>query len=356
MNKFLEIFKSGKHVAADGSEINFSDADVENIAKNYNPKVHEAPIVVGHPKSNAPAFGWIKGLLYDAANKALKAIPAQLNPDFVEAVRAGSYKKISASLYSPDSPNNPTPGQYSLRHVGFLGAQPPAIKGLAAVEFAENEQTVELELDFADLDAAWNDKYISRVLRSLKNFLIDKFTQEEADAAIPEWELEGLNTTAERAIAQETQKNDFSEPTAEPANRELEAAKEKSAALEAELSRMKAEKAQTANAEFCDARIKEGRLLPAQKAKVLVFMNSLENTELEFSEDDKRGNLDFFKEFITSMPVQVNFSEVAATPDKDTPDASDPKVLAEKALAYQEERAKAGKIISISEAVRFVKG
>lgn len=356
MNKFFEIFKSGKHTDSSGHEINFSDDDVEKIAKNYNPAIHEAPIVIGHPKTNAPAFGWIKGLVFDAAKKALKAIPSQMNTDFVEAVKNGAYKKISASFYSPDSPNNPTPGQYALRHVGFLGAQPPAIKGLEAVEFAEDDQTIEMELDFSEFDAAWNDKYISRVLRSLKNFLIDKFSQEDADAAIPEWELEGINTSAERAIAKDEAKESDSSFSESKENKELEAERQKSAALEAKLARIEAEKVSAANAEFCETLIKEGRLLPALQSKVLAFMNSLENTEIEFSETEKGGNLDFFKKFLQEMPVQVDFSEVTPTPSTDAEDLSDPHVLATKAVEYKEERAKAGQIITISEAVRFVKG
>lgn len=93
-----------------------------------------------------------------------------MNPDFVEAVKSGAYKKISVSLYGPESPNNPLPGHYYLRHVGFLGAQPPAIKGLQAVEFAENEQTLDFETDFSERDLAYNDKALARVLRNLKNF------------------------------------------------------------------------------------------------------------------------------------------------------------------------------------------
>lgn len=365
MSKFLEIFKPGKHVASDGTEIEFSDADVEDIAKSYNPDIHEAPVVVGHPKTNAPAFGWIKSLLYDAGSKILKAVPCQLNADFVEAVKSGAYKKISASFYTKEAPNNPTPGHFYLRHVGFLGAQPPAIKGLKAVEFSENEPTIELELDFADVDAAWNDKYISRVLRSLKNFLIDKFTQEEADAAIPEWELEGLNTSAERTIA-EGQAQDTATSYSEPAapkesetpavSKELEAEKEKSAALEAELAKLKADKVQTSNTEFCEARLKEGRLLPAQKDRVLAIMNSLENTEIEFAEGDKCSQLDALKGFLSSLSVQVNFSELTPPAAGDDTDLSDPSVLAGKALEYQEAQAQAGKIITTSEAVRFVKG
>lgn len=71
-----------------------------------------------------------------AGDDGLNAEPHQVDPEFAEMVNAGRFKKISASFYTPDAPNNPVPGVYYLRHVGFLGAQPPAVKGLKQAEFA----------------------------------------------------------------------------------------------------------------------------------------------------------------------------------------------------------------------------
>jgi len=51
-------------------------------------------------------------------------------------VNKGRYKKISASFYSPNYPFNPAPGSYYLKHVGFLGAVPPAVKGLGDARFS----------------------------------------------------------------------------------------------------------------------------------------------------------------------------------------------------------------------------
>ncbi|STD22410.1 Uncharacterised protein [Enterobacter asburiae] len=70
----------------------------------------------------------------------LLAEPDQLDPQFAELVGNGRFKKVSASFYLPDSPNNPKPGTLYLRHVGFLGAQPPSIKGLKQVSFGEKRR------------------------------------------------------------------------------------------------------------------------------------------------------------------------------------------------------------------------
>ena len=73
---------------------------------------------------------------------------------FAETVAAGRFKKIFASFYSPDAPANPVPGVYYLRHVGFLGAQPPAVTGLRSPEFADNEAGVVEFADWGDLKNA----------------------------------------------------------------------------------------------------------------------------------------------------------------------------------------------------------
>lgn len=153
----IHIFKAGKQTSSSGVTIDFTEADVAATAGAYDPAVHEAPIVIGHPEQEDPAYGWISQLTAQAGS--LYATPSQVNADFAELVQAGAYKKVSASFYPPDHPNNPTPGVYALRHVGFLGAQPPAVKGLKATQFADAldcQPFVELELDFADATTSTN--------------------------------------------------------------------------------------------------------------------------------------------------------------------------------------------------------
>lgn len=106
-----------------------SEADLDGMASSYNPALREAPLTVGHPKDNLPAYGWVKGVSR-AASGELTIAPHKLEPQFAEMVQAGRFKKRSASFYPPQSPHNPTPGKWYLRHVAFLGAQQPAVAGL----------------------------------------------------------------------------------------------------------------------------------------------------------------------------------------------------------------------------------
>ena len=89
--KPFELFKAGKHTASGGASLSFSAEDLQAAVAAYDPAVHEAPIVVGHPKDNAPAYGWVKSLAF--ADGGLEAEPDQVDPAFAanpQQRRAGS--------------------------------------------------------------------------------------------------------------------------------------------------------------------------------------------------------------------------------------------------------------------------
>lgn len=124
--KHLAIFKTGRHQATSGEWLN-ADADwAKSVVAAYDTSKHEAPIVIGHPQDNAPAYGWVESISFDEASGTLYADIAQVEPQFADLLAQGRFKKRSASFYPPNAAGNPTPGQPYLRHVGFLGAQPPA--------------------------------------------------------------------------------------------------------------------------------------------------------------------------------------------------------------------------------------
>lgn len=134
--KPFEIFRTGTHTSLNGQTKDFSETDLDTIASSYDPQQHEAPIVIGHPETNAPAYGWIDKL--KRVGDRLIAFPKQVSNEFSELVKTGAFKKRSISI-TPD---------LQLNHVGFLGAAAPAVKGLKDVEFAENPD----ELEFASFE------------------------------------------------------------------------------------------------------------------------------------------------------------------------------------------------------------
>ncbi|MBP8147117.1 MAG: hypothetical protein KAX94_03235, partial [Acidovorax sp.] len=122
----IEIFRAGRHTDDAGRVHEFSEADLDGMAASYSPQLREAPLCVGHPQDNLPAYGWVKSVGRNAQG-VLTIATHSVEPQFAEMVAARRFPKRSASFYPPNSPNNPTPGKWYLRHVAFLGAQPPAI-------------------------------------------------------------------------------------------------------------------------------------------------------------------------------------------------------------------------------------
>jgi len=186
--KPFDIFRAGTHVPMVGAAIAFAESDLARIAAAYDPSVSQAPIVVGHPAIDAPAYGWVSGLEVDGDR--LRASPEQVDPAFADLVRAGRFKKVSASFYRPGQVNNPKPEGYYLRHVGFLGATPPAVKGLRPVEFAEDEDC--LTVEFGDWAAASGVRIAARLFRSLREWIIGSDGQDVADRVLPDWDVQSL--------------------------------------------------------------------------------------------------------------------------------------------------------------------
>ena len=186
----IEIFRAGTHRAAGGETLTFGEDDLADCAGAYDKAKHEAPLVVGHPAADKPAYGWVAGLT--AKDGALFAEPAQVDESFAEMVRAGRFKKISASFYKPDAEANPVPGTWYLRHVGFLGAQAPSVKGLRAVHFQDGEDGQIETVEFAGA-VGW---VIPRILRRLRDWMIDSEGQEKADAILPQHDIDFLQEQA----------------------------------------------------------------------------------------------------------------------------------------------------------------
>ena len=65
-------------------EVEITTADLQQAVDAYNINFHESPAVIGHPKHNAPAYGWVKRLELDG--DVLKAEFDQIDPEFAEMV------------------------------------------------------------------------------------------------------------------------------------------------------------------------------------------------------------------------------------------------------------------------------
>jgi hypothetical protein len=376
----IEAFRAGRHVDSAGRAREWTAADLQELADTYDPKLSEAPVCIGHPKGSAPAFGWIGQVSTDG--RTLQATPSTLQPEFQDWLQRRLFRKVSVSMYGREHPSNPVPGKLYLRHVGFLGAQPPAVKGLADYAFGDSDDDQHV-IELGD----WSLGVMASMFRGLREWLIAQFGADAADKALPGWSIDTLaaeaareperaatalpsysepssptagdpsmTTTAAAAAAQQQQ-------TAEFAEREARLAEERRAldARAAELDARDATARAAEMTEFADTLVKQGRLLPKDKPRVVAVLGSmLQGAEIEFAEGDggqvKKPALQALRELLAGMPVVVDFSERAAGggPNDVDLDDRDANAIAASALEFQDAEAKAGRVIGIDVAVQHV--
>lgn len=190
----IQCFAPGSHVALSGEMLAFSATDLAATAQAYDPALHEAPLVVGHPSTDDPAYGWVQALAH--AGGKLEARPHQVNPEFAAAVNSGAYKKVSCAFWAPDAPGNPVPGVYYLRHIGFLGGAAPGVQGLRTPTFAGSAEGV---VEFS----AWDDSSNASLWRLFREWVLGKWGQEEADRVTPAYLVESVERGARDAMAAE---------------------------------------------------------------------------------------------------------------------------------------------------------
>ena len=285
----IPVFRAGLHTDMSGKTRQWTTEDLDRIISRYDPSMHEAPVVIGHPKNDSPAWGWVESLRRDG--DLLMAGLKNVSPEFDGWVKDGRYKKRSICLY-PD---------LTLRHIGFLGAMPPAVKGLPDCGFSEVEN--EIVIEFSEKEN----------IMDLKEFFEGMKFWNEHQAKPAETVVQGTTMVS------------FSES-------ELEAAKKEAAqkATEAERNRLTLEFAESARLAKQEARgeaikaevtqlIASGKVPPAWvKSGMVEFMSALDaETEIQFAEGaDKQNQLAWFRQFLAELPKVIHFGEIAGR-DKD---------------------------------------
>ncbi len=265
----FEIFRTGSHTSNNGITKSYSLSDLNSIAESYNPQILEAPIVLGHPKSNSPAFGWIESL--KVVGDRLIANAKDIVPEFMEAVKKGLFKKRSVSLDKDGK----------LRHVGFLGAAIPAVQGLADIQFSEDD--INESFEFNNEDNTQSDPN--------KNLLNDQIVSE-------------LNTLSKQinnltAFFEKFSDADFNSKQQAPVNNF-------SVSLNHDLFQKK-----------LDEKLSNGSLTPPMKEKLLNMIDFFNTSN--YSEFDSQNFSDslskFLTEFINSIPNIISFEDFAQKPD-----------------------------------------
>lgn len=127
--RVFDFFRVGRHVAMNGMSLEFAESDLDQICRNYRFQ-NPAPLVIGHPELDSPAFGSVEEIFHK--NGSLYAV-AVCGRTLLSLVKSGRFKNRSAKFAKAPS----LPG-LSLRHIGFLGAAAPAVRGLSPLSFSSN--------------------------------------------------------------------------------------------------------------------------------------------------------------------------------------------------------------------------
>lgn len=351
----IHIFRAGRHVDVSGRPVEFSRDQLADIATSYSAAVGEAPLVIGHPKLDDPAQGWVDKL--EVEGDDLYAVPAQVNPAFAAQVEAGAYKKVSPSFFLPDSPGNPTPGKMYLKHVGFLGAAVPAVPGLRPVAFAADAQAVEVEFAAGER-SSWLWGTVGGLLARLREAWIARDGVEAADQVLPAWEIDSIRNAAveqrvveQMPVVRDDDRDDDDDapvpafaapvdgadpapqakppaPSADFAARDAELAAREAALAEREAAIRAAERERQRDqvVSFAASLVSEGRLLPREQPMVVELLAQLdaEPTTLSFAAGDgvtcTREAGRALRDLLESLPVRVPMGELGRA-EKATPAA-----------------------------------
>jgi len=290
------VCRTGKWIVSNGSELKITKKMLGEMARNYDPSYDEAPVVANH-EDTQEAKGWVERLrvLGDYLVARLKDV----SEGFKEKIKAGAWKKRSIRIHYGGEDYTDA----HLVHVAFLGAIPPAVKGMPDVEFAaqlsagadpKHDSDLYFEIDNLNnltpitLKAepepvkdkiASQDQAGGRIMGD-KSEDLKKLEQEKLD-------LEAKLKALETEKSAETQRADAAEKSVKDVEQ-----KRKRAELES----------------YLEEQIREGRLIPAVKedGKVVSMMEALSEGEGD--------HLKTFKGFIEStIPkgAAVKFGELA---------------------------------------------
>lgn len=316
MAKRIKMLKPGTFTAMNGKKYTFTEADLRATAVAYDPTLFAAPIVKGHPEHDAPAYGRIYAA--DFADGHLLGTPGKVDPAFAEEVNAGRFDQVSLSLYPPDHPSNPVPGVYYPRHLGFLGAMPPAVKGLGTVIFAANEEGI---ISFAEMDMSPKGGTKKMDVKNRAQFCADCGEK----CCMPACPTGAITMNADKGAIIDPAKCTVCMKCCEACCMMQGPVYGMQVAnyAEKEHQGLLAE-----NAAFAEGLVKEGKLLPANKGAVVAILDFCTKGEaIEFGEGDARKSqapVEIFKALLQAGPKVIEFGELVTGGNPETKTESAP--------------------------------
>lgn len=356
---WIEVFQAGKHTDSAGKTATWSPDDLDQIVANFSAE-QPAPLVIGHPKTDSPAWGWTSAIKR-VGNKLLAKF-SQVPETVANAVREGRYRNRSVKLAQGDH-------GWKLIHVGLLGAAPPAVEGLASIAFEAEPEGVTYE--FNGIDGA-GLSLIARGMQKLRELILAHFGADEADRYAPQSEIDNLNNLADMSSREVHVPADApNEPTGafsaadhedpamdEKLKAERDAEKARADAAEAKLAAFAAHDRQATADAMVEKLLADGKLLPAQTTGLAEFLASEpEAATFEFAAGDgdakvTKARSEYLFALLDALPKQIELGQRHSGDDPAVGDNAESIVSA--AHAYQAAEHAKGNEIAWHEAVSHV--
>ena len=283
------------------------------MVANFVAEGDTLPFVVGHPKTEDPAYGWAAKVWREG--KVLLTRGRDIAAAFADAVGERRFPNRSIKVVKGEN-------GYRLAHIGFLGAAAPAVQGLKPISFSDANASEARVFTFAQEHT-------------------QMFTQADLDKA--------ASDAAAKAKAEAD--------TANKAKADEQAAQLKKLQFSQRLAECKA------IVDGFAVRGQDVHITPAQVEGLAEFRAQLLEQPAEFTfaaadKTEKKATLvATFDGLLNSLPVQMKLGQENAS-GKDAPanaGAFTAEQLADKALEYQAAEATKGHVISIAQAVAHVR-
>jgi hypothetical protein len=370
LSTWIEIFKAGTHTDAKGNQFTFNQADIDQIIANH--ALGAVPAVLGHPKHDDRAWAWTADLKRDGDSLFTKF--SDIDPTFAAGVESGAYRNRSVSVYK-----DPLNG-WRMRHVGWLGATPPAIDltGAGPANFSAVPEGVDVfEFAMPELrGVGWALDSAVSVFRSFREWIIAKESLEAADQVIPNYRITEIQSVADEIrmdslspAASFTGEPGMSVPTPEELARiraelraevRTEVAAEFSGQVAASNQRVTALEAERRQ-ERIDAQIAawttQGRVVPAEVAGLAEFMAQVDAAapaEFEFSSSEgkpaKKTMTQWFTDFMSARQPVIKLGKIGG----DDPPPAGGVDLSKAAAEFMQTQQNKGITVSAAEAVAHV--
>lgn len=318
-----------------------TDSIFDEVVETFDPAIHEPPVTLGHitkDHNDKPSMAWVAGI--KRVGNMLYTKGRQVWKDFDQMVKDGRYKKRSIGIRQNSD------GKWYMHHLAFLGATPPAAKGLPDIYEGIPDEYAAANYDNSDLESQIdNFPYEGEISPKSKDGKMDKkYTENDLQV-----KLEDQKKVADKQYQDglEAEKKKVAEDTRKEVEKEYNDKVEEGKRFAAHNTEMD---------KFVDQGIKDGIINPAMvKAGLKDLLYSMNTpVELNFKEGDKEVKSNTLKVFLEVLKAYKTVS----TEGKEDPEKNDGKGNYEdqkkRAFALVKSEKEAGREITFGDALKTI--